>query len=76
MLPDVTRIKNGSYYKGPGTYEMFVDTGDGHLEKRRLLLGESNYDYVEVRSGLKPGERVAIGDMEDYGKNRRLKIKR
>lgn len=76
VLPDVTRIKNGSYYKGPGTYEMFVDTGDGHLEKRRLQLGESNYDFVEVKSGLKPGERVAIGDMEDYGKNRRLKIKR
>ena len=29
------------------------------LERRNVLLGDSNFDYVEVKSGISPGEEVA-----------------
>lgn len=72
---DVVRIRNGSYYIGPGAYEMFVDNGDGVLVKRDITIGDASYDYVEVTSGLRPGEKVVISDMKEYRNTKRLKIK-
>ena len=43
--------------------------------RRRVALGEANYDYVEVISGIEPGEQVVISDMQDYAKQPELKIK-
>ena len=49
-LPTIT------YDLGAGKYELFVMTDDNHLERREVELGESSWDYVEVISGLKPGD--------------------
>lgn len=70
---DVLRIDNGTYYSGQGTYELFVLNG-GTLEKRKVQLGESNYQYVEVISGLEPGDRVVVSDMNRYRDKSRLKV--
>jgi len=70
---DVLRIDNGPYYSGPGTYELFVLNG-GTLEKRKVRLGESNYQYVEVISGLEPGERAVVSDMSRYRDKNKLKV--
>lgn len=70
---DVMRIANGPYYTGPGTYELFVLAGKT-LEKRKIQLGESNYEYVEVVSGLKSGERVVVSDMSQYRNSSRLTV--
>ena len=45
---DVMRIANASYYVGRGEYELFVRTADDELEKRKVQLGDSNFEYVEV----------------------------
>ncbi len=37
---------------------VFVDRGDGSLETRRVETGERMGDRVEIRKGLKAGERV------------------
>jgi Cu(I)/Ag(I) efflux system membrane fusion protein len=37
---------------------VFVDHGNGHIEPRRVIIGERFEDYVAVRSGLKEGEKV------------------
>ena len=63
-----------TYYKGEGNYDLFVREGD-RLVRRRVALGEANYDYVEVISGIEPGEQVVISDMQDYAKQPELKIK-
>ena len=47
---DVMRIANASYYVGRGEYELFVRTADDELEKRKVQLGDSNFEYVEVVS--------------------------
>lgn len=73
---NVMRIKNGSYYIGQGDYELFVFDGDGELRKQKVKLGDSNYDYVEVISGLKPGDRVVVSDMKEYQGKNKLKVKK
>ena len=51
---DVMRVANASYYVGRGEYDLFVRDGEGQLVKRKVQLGDSNFEYVEVVSGLKP----------------------
>lgn len=72
---DVMRIANGSYYIGSGEYELFVAEGDKEIVKRKVKLGDSNFDYVEVISGLKVGDRVVVSDMTDYKNKSKLKVK-
>ena len=69
----VLRIQNGSYYVGPGKYELFVRQGN-ELVRREVQLGESNYEQVEVLSGLQLGEAVVISDMGDYKNKRKIKL--
>lgn len=69
---DVMRIANGPYYTGPGTYELFV-LSNNTLEKRKIQLGESNYEYVEVVSGLKQGDKVVVSDMSQYKNRNKIK---
>ena len=70
---DVLRIKNGSFYSGPGDYTLFVMNGDTLLP-REVKLGECNYDYIEVISGLEVGEQVVVSDMTKYKGKEKLKL--
>lgn len=70
---DVLRIANSSYYVGKGEYELFVVNGN-QLLKRKVQLGDSNFEYVEVVSGLKEGEQVIVSDMNAYKDKNKLKI--
>ena len=75
VRPNVLRIPNGSYFQGPGNYTMFVRTAPDRLERRSVTLGESNFDFVEVISGISPGEEVAVSDMSRFNKRKSLKLK-
>lgn len=70
---DVLRIANSSYYVGKGEYEFFVVNGN-QLLKRKVQLGDSNFEYVEVVSGLQEGEQVIVSDMNAYKDKNKLKI--
>ena len=70
---DVMRIANGPYYSGQGSYELFVMDGST-LVKRKVQLGESNYEYVEVIFGLQPNDRVVVSDMSQYRNKSKLKV--
>ena len=70
---DVLRIRNGSFYSGPGDYTLFVLDGN-MLRPRQVKLGECNYDYIEVVSGLEPGEQVVVSDMAKYKGKEKLKV--
>ena len=72
---DVMRIANASYYVGKGEYELFVRTSDHELQKRKVRLGDSNFEFVEVVSGLQPGDRVVVSDMSQYRNKSKLKVK-
>ncbi|WP_321424125.1 HlyD family efflux transporter periplasmic adaptor subunit [uncultured Bacteroides sp.] len=71
---NVLRIANGSYYAGAGEYDLFVQNANS-LIKRKVRLGDSNFQYVEVISGLQQGDQVAVSDMTNYKNRSKLKIK-
>ena len=73
---DVLRIANSSYYVGRGDYQLFVLDGSDELVKRKVRLGDSNFEYVEVVSGLRPGDRVVISDMSQYKNKNKLKLRK
>ena len=72
---DVLRIANASYYVGRGEYDLFVMTSDDEIVKRKVQLGDSNFEFVEVVSGLNPGDKVVVSDMTNYKNKNKLKVK-
>ena len=73
---DVMRIANASYYVGRGEYELFVRNSDSEIVKRKVQLGDSNFEFVEVVSGLQPGDEVVVSDMSQYKNKNKLKLKK
>ena len=71
----VLRLANASYYVGRGEYELFVQDSKDEVVKRKVQLGDSNFEYVEVISGLKPGDEVVVSDMSSYKNKNKLKLK-
>jgi HlyD family secretion protein len=68
------RIGYRSYYSGPGEYDLWV-ISNGEAVKRKVTLGESSYNYVEVKDGLHEGETVIISDMNKFSDKKKLKFK-
>lgn len=71
---NILRIPNGSYYSSPGEYDLWVVNKD-NAAKRKVVLGESSYDYVEVKRGLQEGEEVILMLMDNYKNKESIKIK-
>ena len=71
---DVMRIANASYYVGRGEYDLFVRDSDKEIVKRKVQLGDSNFEFVEVISGLQPGDQVGVSDMSQYKNKNKLKL--
>lgn len=72
---DVMRVANASYYVGRGEYELFVRNADKEIVKRKVQLGDSNFEFVEVIDGLQPGDEVVVSDMSQYKNKNKLKLK-
>ena len=75
LKEDAIRIKNGSYYMGKNRYTLRVIKGD-RAYRREVNLGDCNYEYVEVLSGLTLGEEVVISGLEGFGNVNEIKIKK
>ena len=65
MKDEALRLPTGAYYMGRGDYDLWVVNGE-RVEKRKVMLGESGFEYVEVLQGLTGGEKVIISDMGRY----------
>ncbi len=42
--------------------------------KRKVQLGDSNFEYVEVVCGLQEGDEVVVSDMSAYKEKNKLKL--
>ena len=62
---NVVRVKNGPFYQGGKEQPVFV-VRDGKLVRRTVQFGDSNFDFVEVKSGLQAGEEIVVSDMKDH----------
>jgi HlyD family secretion protein len=63
--PKVMRVANGPAFNGAGKQDIFV-LRNGVAERRTVETGLSNFDYIEIKSGLKPGDDVITTDMSAY----------
>lgn len=63
---DVLRLRNGAFYSGSGEYTLFVCDKDNKLTPRTVKVGDSNYENVEIVSGLNEGDRVIVSNMDKY----------
>ncbi|NCD68422.1 efflux RND transporter periplasmic adaptor subunit [Mucilaginibacter agri] len=70
----VMRVVNGPAFKGVGAQDVFVVNGD-KAERRTVHLGLSNFDYVEIKDGLRPGDMVISSDMSEFKNAQELSIK-
>ena len=61
----VPRLKNGPFYQGGKEQPVFVLT-DGRAVRRTVRFGDSNFDFVQIASGLKVGEEVVVSDMKEH----------
>ena len=69
----VLRVANGPAFKGASPQEIFV-LSDGKAERRTVHTGLSNFDYMELLDGVKPGDQVITSDLSDYKNSRTITI--
>ena len=70
----VMRVANGAAFKGSSPQDIFV-VNNGKAERRTVHTGLSNFDYIELKDGLKPGDVVITSDMSDYKNSKEITIK-
>jgi HlyD family secretion protein len=67
------RVANGPFFKGAPTQEVFV-LGNGKAERRTVHIGLTNFDYVEIKDNILPGDVIITSDMSDYKNAREITI--
>ena len=58
-------VSNGAAFKGANTQDIFVVNGNKAV-KRTVHIGLSNFDNVEIKDGVKPGDVVVTSDMSAF----------
>jgi HlyD family secretion protein len=69
----VIRVANGAAFNGSNLQEVFV-VKNGIAERRIVKTGLSNFDFVEILSGIKVGEEVITSDMSNYKNSKTISI--
>lgn len=69
----VMRVANGAAFKGPEIQDIFV-VNNGKAEKRTVHIGLTNFDYVEIKEGVKPGDEIITSDMTAYKNSKEITI--
>jgi HlyD family secretion protein len=70
----VLRVKNGPFYQGGNEQAVFVVEGDKAV-RRTVRFGDSNFDFVQITDGLRPGDEIILTDTKDFIDTPELTIK-
>ena len=60
------RVANGPAFKGKKSQFVYVLNDQGIAQRREVQTGLSNFDFVEVKGGIQPGEKVIITDLSEF----------
>jgi HlyD family secretion protein len=71
----VLRVANGPAFKGASPMDVFV-LNNGKAEKRSVHTGLSNFDFIELKDGVKEGDVVITSDMSEFKNSKELTVKR
>lgn len=69
----VMRVANGPAFKGASPLDIFV-VSNGKAEKRTVHTGLSNFDFIELKDGVKPGDIVITSDMTEFKNSKELTV--
>lgn len=69
----IMRVANGPAFKGPAVQDVFV-VNNGKAEKRTVHIGLTNFDYVEIQDGVKPGDVIITSDMTEFKNSKEVTI--
>ncbi|MCE2497006.1 MAG: efflux RND transporter periplasmic adaptor subunit [Flavobacteriales bacterium] len=68
-------VERGGFYRSTGGHWVFVPDNESSASRRDVELGRQNTDYIEVLSGLEPGEQIVTSSYANYGEAERLEFK-
>jgi len=68
------RVANGPAFKGKKKQTIWILTSPTTATRRDITTGLSNFDWVEIKSGIQPGERVILTDLSQYEHLEKLTI--
>ncbi|WP_276479422.1 HlyD family secretion protein [Paraflavitalea pollutisoli] len=71
---DVLRVANGPAFKGVTIQDLFV-VQNGKAIRRSVPIGLSNFDFVELKNNVQPGDVIITSDMSQYKHLQELTIK-
>lgn len=69
------RVANGPAFSGKRKQYVYVLDGNT-AHRREVEVGLSNFDFVEIKSGLSEGEKVILTDMNAYEHLEEIEIKK
>lgn len=70
---DIIKVKKGAVFVGATRQDVFV-VRDGIAYKTPIEKGLSNSKYIEIKSGLKPGDHVIISKIDEFDHLDQFKI--
>ena len=70
---NIMRVANGPAFKGASTQDVFV-VNNNKAERRTIQIGMSNFDYVELKNNVKPGEVIIVSDMSSFKNAKEITI--
>lgn len=74
-LADVLYVGRPAYGQENSTVQLFKLEPDGrYANKVKVTFGRSSVNTIEVREGLKVGDRVILSDMSNYDNTDRIKL--
>ncbi|MBE9464698.1 efflux RND transporter periplasmic adaptor subunit [Dyadobacter subterraneus] len=68
------RVANGPTFNGKRKQFVYV-VKNGTAYRREVEVGLSNFDYVEIKSGVQKGEKVVLSDMSQFENLEEISIK-
>jgi HlyD family secretion protein len=71
---NVMRVKNGTAFKGGVTQDVFV-LENNKATRKTVNIGLSNFDYVQLKDQVKPGDVVIVSDMKQFKSLREIDVK-
>jgi len=70
---NVLRVSNGAAFKGSLIQDVFV-LNNGKAERRTVHIGMTNFDFVEIKDNVKPGDVIITSDMSEFKNAKEITI--
>ncbi|QEC68934.1 HlyD family efflux transporter periplasmic adaptor subunit [Panacibacter ginsenosidivorans] len=71
---NIMRVTNGPGFQGASSQNIFV-VHDGKAERRSVHIGMTNFDFVEIKDNVKPGDVIITSDMSKFKNVREITIR-